>query len=427
MPSGSIYITFCKLQMLGYETDFIQRFELPQITPSYFLTPAAQSGEQLHYFASLCCWLFQLLGNPDVSAPGRFDDPSAMVADIIVELDNLNLNSDEIQQSKLKPGYGDVVIKVLEILADAAIKSHEIRPTRPDWSEMEEDRGEDSGEDIEDEISEFDEIDDFSTQQPHQIGQKSGDLSAASSSSLPLPLSMSTARDGDISSEIHRVFDEIDDFSTQQPHQIGQKSGDLSAASSSSLPLPLSMSTARDGDISSEIHRVVSNLRVRITSHTDNWEEKTTILQEAQVTATSPMQDVLPPITSLSSELTMQLEKVSTREQHLNSTSSDLISSLRDTRKKNATVHTQREEAIKKVSDLRKQTSEVQDEVDDVKAQIEKVGTIMRDAKPLVEAKAALSSLKKEIQEMDMKLAYARSGVLTAALHKQQGLNSNAK
>ncbi len=74
-----------KLRLLDYDGTFCPKYKLKPLSSLYFALPGA-AAEQLHYLACLVGWLSSLSGATNFTPPELFDDPTAIVANIMHEL-----------------------------------------------------------------------------------------------------------------------------------------------------------------------------------------------------------------------------------------------------------------------------------------------------------------------------------------------------
>lgn len=82
-------------------------------------------GEQFNVFISLAAWLTGQSGG-DMEAPQEYDDPNASIANVLEYLRSLG-HSTAFPPSKLKSGCGEPCIRVLDLLAGAAVQHKKLR------------------------------------------------------------------------------------------------------------------------------------------------------------------------------------------------------------------------------------------------------------------------------------------------------------
>eukprot|EP00667_Euglena_gracilis_P011163 EG_transcript_11392 len=152
-----------KLKMLDYEADFCMRHGQFRISRTTFSRPSITPGEQFFFFTTLVAWLLGLAGEA-FQAPSQFDDPNASTSSILTALKGMGLNIKDVPPAKLRLGYGDAVLHVLNMLCDKVLVKRAIQFKTPEWApdryddEMEitegpegdapEDAGSDEGDDV---------------------------------------------------------------------------------------------------------------------------------------------------------------------------------------------------------------------------------------------------------------------------------------
>jgi estrogen-related receptor beta like 1 len=119
--SNSIDDVLDKLKFLNYHAEFCIPNNLNPIHRFYFLYPnTATPTDQFYVFSMLFGWLLLKLGVA-FEKPGQFDDQNAISANMIFELKKLGIPF-EFGPAKLKQGYGDGCIFVLQSLTDQVME-----------------------------------------------------------------------------------------------------------------------------------------------------------------------------------------------------------------------------------------------------------------------------------------------------------------
>lgn len=78
-------------------------------------------GEQFYLFTSLAAWLIRKSGHP-FDPPQEFDDPNTTITNILENVRQMGVSID-FAPSKLKQGYGEQAIFVLDRLSDEALRA----------------------------------------------------------------------------------------------------------------------------------------------------------------------------------------------------------------------------------------------------------------------------------------------------------------
>ncbi|CAK9303321.1 unnamed protein product [Gordionus sp. m RMFG-2023] len=114
-----------KLNILNYGLYYCQKFNKTPINKHYFCLNF-NTGDQYYSFISLAIWLINSLNPPEpIKMPEESDDPNIIVSKIVKFLSNHDTGL-EFSINKLKKGYGDQVINLLNYLADLNIQNQKV-------------------------------------------------------------------------------------------------------------------------------------------------------------------------------------------------------------------------------------------------------------------------------------------------------------
>ena len=109
-----------KLKLLHYETEFVSELRMRPLNRHYFVLQT-NPGEQFFVFSSLAAWLIRKTGRL-FDTPQEFDDPNSTIANILDYVRRLGVTID-FAPNKLKQGFGEQALFVLDTLCDEALKS----------------------------------------------------------------------------------------------------------------------------------------------------------------------------------------------------------------------------------------------------------------------------------------------------------------
>lgn len=109
-----------KLKLLNYEKEFSAELRMRPLNRHYFVLQT-NPGEQFFLFSSLAGWLIRKTGK-HFDPPQEFDDPNSTVANILDHVRQLGVTID-FAPSKLKQGYGEQALFVLDTLVNEALKA----------------------------------------------------------------------------------------------------------------------------------------------------------------------------------------------------------------------------------------------------------------------------------------------------------------
>ena len=156
-----------KLKLLDYELEFVSELKMRPLNRHYFVIQT-NPGEQFFMFTSLAAWLIRKTGK-QFPQPQEFDDPNTSISNILEQIRKMGAVID-FAPSKLKQGFGEQAIFVLDRLADEALRviqfkwNTPIRPTNQGLDDEEIDDDDEINlekveEEMADEYSEEDEAD----------------------------------------------------------------------------------------------------------------------------------------------------------------------------------------------------------------------------------------------------------------------------
>ena len=111
-----------KLKLLNYKLEFVSELKMRPLNRHYFVIEI-NPGEQFFVFTSLAAWLIRKTGN-QFEQPHEFDDPISTISNILEHVRKLGVSID-FAPSKLKQGFGEQAIFVLDRLADEALSQFE--------------------------------------------------------------------------------------------------------------------------------------------------------------------------------------------------------------------------------------------------------------------------------------------------------------
>ena len=109
-----------KLKLLDYEREFTMEMRMRPLNRHYFILQT-NPGEQFFVFSSLAAWLIRKSGK-NFESPQEFDDPNSTIANILDHVRRRGVTID-FAPSKLKQGYGDQALFVLDTLSDEALRA----------------------------------------------------------------------------------------------------------------------------------------------------------------------------------------------------------------------------------------------------------------------------------------------------------------
>lgn len=347
-----------KLKLLNYESEFLPRYKIHSyLTRTYFAMPSANPHEQLICFNSLVAWLLEKLDRHfEFSVNG---DPMATAGAIKQELEAVGLPNN-FPPTKLRQGHGEVVVMILDSLLEAVLEKINFKFGRPSQR--------------------ADEYDDVAPQDDEaELGDEIDD-------NLEIEEEEGLYMDGIASPGVEEQKEE-------RPEVI---------------------EAAIDPAIwKLELERVAPQLKPN-SADTDHKEWRTHL--EQTKTEKEKIAKVLPEtkgsLSQLAEEVEEHLKMVSDREGNINQRFDHKIRIYRDTMQETSVKKAEYEASVETNNMLSNNLSTISEELDDIKNQMDEQGSSMTDTSPVVKMKKALSQVKGDTKQMEVRI-----GVVQHVLH----------
>ncbi|XP_041969094.1 intraflagellar transport protein 57 homolog [Aricia agestis] len=336
-----------KLRLLKLDTELRPQIKMKPMSRYYF-TVSTNPAEQFFVFASVAAWLIRKTGK-QFDQPNEEDDPNSIVALIIDALREKGINND-FSTHKLKQGYGDQVCYILNKLADEALKKE-----------------------------------DFEWQQPV----------------VDAPNPDETAEDVDqIEDEteilLDKVEEEMDVYSDASDGELKEEE--------EKEPTSLSNKIQDWESWKLELERVAPALRLKITADGRDWRARHAQMRTYRDELFERFKSTSTQLNKVHSNISSAMDKIEARENILNEQFAPLIreyGALLDEMKK---VNNEYKDINAEVAEKQEMLNELTAKLENIKQRTESRGSSMNDNAPLVTAKKAVETLKKDIQELDFQI-----------------------
>ncbi|KAK3758581.1 hypothetical protein RRG08_041232 [Elysia crispata] len=367
---GLVYMPFVlmeelldKLRLLGYDKEFARKMNLKPISRHYFALQT-NPGEQFYMFTSLAAWLLRKAGR-HFEQPQEYDDPNATISSILDEVRKYGHPID-FPPSKLKQGWGEHAIYVLDRLSDEALRSINFSWMRPQYPEEEMDEEHVVEDDSELTLNEI--------EKSMAIG--SSDVEDADDDEPMLDL------------EGMKRLNQGKTFESSKPEEILE-------------------STTDAADWRLEVERVMPQLKVTIRTDNKDWRVHLEQMHQHHTGIESSLTESRVHLDKLQNEVSRTLEKIASREKYINSQLEGLLGAFRQAQDALAETKEKYRQASGGVTQRSRMLAEITEELEKVKQEMDERGSSMTDGAPLVRIKQAIQQLKKESTQMDV-----RSGVV---------------
>ncbi|XP_029832592.2 intraflagellar transport protein 57 homolog [Ixodes scapularis] len=366
-----------KLKLLHYDTEFTTQLRLKPISRHYFAIPT-NPGEQFYIFSSLTAWLIQRCGIP-FEMPQESDDPNTTISNILDVLRNMGISID-FPPSKLKQGCGEQAIFVLDHLADTALKRKHFtwKTLLPPEEQSEEDTV----------------IDDAAEVTLEKIEEEMLEEDA-----------------GEDDDEDGPILD-LDGLKTLSTSRLS--SGNFVK------PEEIMKSSIDGAEWKLEVERVLPQLKVTIQPDAKDWRNHLDQIQQYRKDMEEGLTVTKSQLDRLAANIASTLDKVNSREKYLNAQLETFLSDYRSAQESLAQAKEQYRSVSGGITDRSLTLAQITEELDQIKQEMEERGSSMTDGTPLVNIRKALTRLKAEITQMDVRIGVAVHTLLQAKL-KEKG------
>ncbi|GIY03321.1 intraflagellar transport protein 57 homolog [Caerostris darwini] len=353
-----------KLKLLNYDTEFSQEFKMKNINRHYFALQT-NPGEQFFMFSSLAAWLIRKCGI-------KFETPQEGV-------------SVDFPPSKLKQGWGEQVIFVLSRLADHALKKQAFNWKRPIIL-PEDDDGNDTVLDTDDSEVTLEKIEEEMIAEAYEEedSEDEGEI-----------LDLEALRNLSIANQ--------DKGEKSKPDEVMESNMD-----------------AMEWKL--EVERVMHQLKVTVRNDSRDWRSHLDQIRQHRKNIDETMSTTKSQLDKLYTDISRSLEKIGSREKYLNNQLEQLVLEYRTAQDQLSQVREQYKSVSGGVTERSRTLSQITEELDQVKQEMDERGSNMTDGKPLVNIRKALSKLKVELSQMDVRIGVASHTLLQAKLKERGNL-----
>lgn len=357
-----------KLKLLNYEKVLAKRIK--NLSRHYFVSSChvlSNPGKQFYRFAITAAWLINKAGRP-FPQPLKHDEPNAIMFNILAELQAFDVKVD-FPPSKLKSGSGAHVCFVLDRLADEALKRTGFAFRRPKYP------------------------------------AESPDEEAVVEDDAMFTLSKVKA--------IQSTYDDdvLDTVKLQSTHPETQPSTTADDISESSVD-------AAEWNL--ELERVLPQLNIPTRSNKKQWRIYLDQMHQHNDRIKSLMEDSKSYLARLQEDTSKALEKFSSKEKYISKKLEPLIQEYISVQ---ARLHEEQErykQANARVMEKRRELTEISNEVMKIKQKI--YVRKMTDGAPVVRIRDSLTKLRKEVIQMDEKIAVVQHLLLRATLKEKPNM-----
>jgi estrogen-related receptor beta like 1 len=367
-----------KMKVLDYEVEFCQEKHVAPFARTAFALPAKNPSVQFGNFLDLVSWLcHKSTGESSTFDIDKFDDPNTSVNKMMLALRKLGFTSD-FPVSKLKQGHGEACCNVLDFLCDKALESQKfvwrapVHDEQPEVEEAEVDEDADLGEDINDDIE--------AAEEEEQIFGGGGGG--------------------------------------------GEKEAEDSMQDTSHVIIA---ATIDEKEWKEELERVGPRLKSMNATLGKEWRAhiEQTKVHEKTIQATLP--SAQGHMTSISAQIKDAVEKMRAKEESINNQFEPVRAEYEELATQKKLVDEKHSTTRQNVGNLTNQLSSIQEQLDDMKQDMSTRESSATDTSPLVNIKHALTSIRSDVQQFDLRIGVVSHTLLQAKLRSVKAKNSKAR
>ncbi|XP_023174834.2 intraflagellar transport protein 57 homolog [Drosophila hydei] len=357
-----------KLKLLNYEKHLLREYKLKPLSRFYFVK-ATNPGEQFFMFTLICWWLCRKLGK-EMERPQEHDDPNTVIAKIMQMLEEIDVPVD-FAPNKLIRGAGPVCLMVLDSLATQAVKVTQVNYQRLHIAQEEEFVG------------------DYLEDNAEIILEKLEDEQNAAALS----------DDSDLELEAHN-FKQVN-WLNRQKRALGALPA--SATDEQNRELDARLSDHQEWRL--ELERVLQQLKVFVKADARDWRTHISQMETLNTGIANVAESTQAQLKKLHSEFTFSMEKIESREKHLNNELQPLIQQYKELSIELSTVQYAQAQVQAEAEKQMNQLSEVMAEQELKKQEMERRGQVMSDGSSVQQIKKSIAKLKDDIAQLNLEVA----------------------
>eukprot|EP01010_Urceolus_cornutus_P003172 NODE_430_length_1678_cov_287.227747_g335_i0.p1 GENE.NODE_430_length_1678_cov_287.227747_g335_i0~~NODE_430_length_1678_cov_287.227747_g335_i0.p1 ORF type:complete len:448 (-),score=120.23 NODE_430_length_1678_cov_287.227747_g335_i0:260-1603(-) len=354
-----------KLKVLEYEAQFCLPKTFRPLTRTYFTRPSPYNSnpnqnDQFFYFTSLVAWIMDLAGH-HFQAPGQFDDPNASASSIIFELKSMDFSTKDLAPGKLRLGHGDGVLYVLTLLLDKVLSNMNWQFKTPQWTadgyddEMEVDEGRDD--------------------------------------------------------EPTAMEDTVPSDSEEEEEYLGPKGSHANVLKTEEVSGLIETSCDAE-EWRLEAERVVPLLKLRRRNDYKDWRTHIDWIQMLLKTVDKTFPEVRTQLERITEEINGAIEKIQKREQTLAEQFEAFVEEFKAQKSGYSGITERYKESCDAVNGLSNELNSVTELLENMKTDIQTREESMQDTSSLGKIKDAMTKIKQEIKEMELRIGVLQHTIL---------------
>ncbi|XP_065159076.1 intraflagellar transport protein 57 homolog [Atheta coriaria] len=362
-----------KLKALNFDKEFTNGLKMKPIHRYYFMVQK-NPGEQFYLFCSIAAWLIRKTGGI-FEQPQEYDDPNTTISNIL-EVVRANGVVIDFPPNKLKQGYGENIVFVLNHLADSALEHvnfHWKKPKPPveveEEAEMIEDESELILDRVEEEMMAY-----YSDDEEDDLGFNIDNLSARNKTTA----------------EVFEINANVDEEAWKL-----------------------------------ELERVLPQLKVTISNNSRDWRAHLEQMKLYRGTIDNTLSGTKSSLEKIHKNISNTLEKVNNREKYLNRELEPTLETFRTQQDQLSKVKENYAAISGGVTERTRELEQLSVRLESLKHEMEERGSSMTDGTPLVKIKKAITQIKSEISQMDIRIGVLQCLLLQSKIQERKLLEDD--
>ncbi|XP_050672952.1 intraflagellar transport protein 57 homolog [Leptidea sinapis] len=359
-----------KLRILGIDVELRPQIKMKPMCRYYFVT-STNPGEQFFVFASIAAWLIRKTGK-NFDQPNEEDDPNTIIAMIVDILREKDIAVD-FSSHKLKQGYGDEVCYILNVLADEALKFDNFEWQKPIV-------------DIRDTEESVEDTDQIIDETEITLDKVEDEMAIYSEESEGEQYNENDEKDSSLVNKIH-------DWEAWKL----------------------------------ELERVAPALRLKISADGRDWRARHSQMKSYRDELLERFKTTGSQLNKVHSNISSTMDKINARENILNEQFQSKVREYGTLLDELNKVTNEYKEVSVGVTERQEMLNELTLKVENIKQRTESKGSSMNDNAPLITAKKAVETLKKDIQELDFQIVILLWMLISRENPKSNSFYTNAE
>ncbi|CAK65151.1 unnamed protein product (macronuclear) [Paramecium tetraurelia] len=352
-----------KLILLNYEQSYLKQKGGKPLNRAYFVNQT-NSSEQFNQFKTLVKWLFQQ-NDVQTSDFNKLDDPVTLSQNIINELKNIGIEVD-FPPIKLKQGFGEYVVYVLLQLATKALQKKKFQYKKAKIEQQSQ------------------------TRQDDEPVQETGSVSSDS--------------DPEVASE-----EEPEDVFTEQGFQ---KDEDKMVIESNVNPK----------EWAKEVERAAQKIKIVIKPDAGEWRQHFDATKQYSNQIKTILPEARIKLERMGDELGEILDRITKREYNINENMSEMSTEFKKKNEEYKKIELQYQNYTNAKKEMTDQYKQIQEKFETVQNKLNEHGSVSTNQSPVISIKAALTKLRLEIKQMDLRIGVLSHTILQRTFHDAKAI-----